>query len=334
MAGFPCDFSTSLAGMKIHPAGRQINDDKSDGGIKSTAVMAAFLIQRHPPAHHPLQENGSVVGRGTAATVRIEEPSISREHARILYQSGKWRIMDLGSANGTLLNNMPVKGMEVLHDGDVLRLGNATFEFSSGAQHGDSPDTLGCPTFLNAPELRQVVMLVADLKGFTPLSTQLAPVVLATAVRYWCRECQRILESHSAKLDKFIGDCAFAWWNWNTVTTRSQAVMAARALLAIAPPPESVLDCGVALHCGEVALCRMPDASFTLLGAEVNTTFRIEALTRQLKHRVLVSRAFVKDGTDSNSSYSDCGQHFLKGLSLPLDILALNLTPPEGEPEV
>lgn len=299
--------------------------------MEVAALMAARLIQSHPPTEHPLEESGSVVGRGATATVRIAEPSLSREHARILHQSGNWRIMDLGSANGTLLNNMPVRGMQCLRDGDILRLGNVVFEFTSSEQDAVHGAATGQATILNAPEIRQVVMLVADLKGFTPLSSRLAPEVLAAAVRYWCAECQVILESHGARLDKFIGDCAFAWWSCNTAAARSQAVAAARALLAIAPPPEALMECGVALHCGDAAFCRMPDASFTLLGAEVNTTFRMEALTRQLKRPVLVSRAFAVDGSGPSASFTDCGRHSLKGLPLPLDILALNLNQQESE---
>lgn len=279
--------------------------------------MTARLIQLSPPAEYPLDGSGTLIGRGLTAAVRVQDPSISREHARILRKAGVWQILDLGSANGTLVNEMPVRGMSRLEHGDTVRLGAVKFKFQrEGEALKDLADTLNPAgaTFLSVPESRQVVFLVADLKGFTPLSAKLAPPVLAAAVRYWCDQCRSIVEAHGAVLDKFIGDCAFAWWSGCGPEVRHQAVLAARALLAIPAPPEALLECGVALHCGEAALCRMPDASFTLLGSEVNATFRMESLTRQLGHHLLASGAFVENWPDPPCRFVECGQYQLKGI--------------------
>ncbi len=288
--------------------------------------MEACLVQFSPPTEHALLESGSVIGRGATALIRVDDPSISREHARILYQGGTWQIMDLGSANGTLVNEMPVRGVCRLINGDRLRLGNCQFLFHCG-EGGAAQDTLSGVTCLSLPETRQVVLLVADLKGFTRLSSQLASTDLASAVRFWCDECRRILVHHGAVLDKFIGDCAFAWWPGRGSVMREQAVRAGRALLEIPPPPGVILECGVALHCGEAALCRMPDASFTLLGSEVNTAFRMESLTRQLGHPLLVSAAFCHDWPDAPFTFSECGAYPLKGLPEPVHVFAVLLDP-------
>ncbi len=289
--------------------------------------MAACLIQISPPAEHPLVETGTVIGRAPSAGVRLLEPSISREHARILLHGDVWQIMDLGSANGTLVNGIPVRGMRRLAHGDRLRLGDQHFIFQCTASPEETAPPSSGATFISAPQSRQVVLLVADLKGFTPLSSRLSPSVLAGAMRYWCDECRRILEHHGAVLDKFIGDCAFAWWSGSGPMVREQAVRAALALLRIAPPPEALLECGVALHCGEAALCRMPDASFTLLGSEVNTTFRMESLTRKTGHPLLASHAFVEDWPGAPFAFEDAGCHPLKGLPSPVQVYGV--TAPE-----
>ena len=286
--------------------------------------MQAILIQLSPPMEHVLIETGTVIGRGVSAAVRVDDASISREHARIIRQGDSWQIMDLGSANGSLVNDMPARGVCRLQNGDRIRLGGKTFQFHCGEQSVPSDPSTSGATFISCPESRQVVVLVADLKGFTPLSSRLPPAVLASAVRYWCDEARRIVISQGGVLDKFIGDCAFAWWPGAGPAPREQAVHAARALLAIPPPPDALLECGVALHCGEAALCRLPDSSFTLLGAEVNTAFRMESLTRQVGHSLVVSAAFTADWPDAPFRFSECGRYPLKGLPQPVSVFTID----------
>ncbi len=67
----------------------------------------------------------------------IDDPALSRQHARIRYEDGVFVIYDLASANGTLLNNQPVQRAE-LHNGDRLQLGQTHFAFM---QVVNSPDT-------------------------------------------------------------------------------------------------------------------------------------------------------------------------------------------------
>jgi two-component system cell cycle response regulator len=69
------------------------------------------------------------IGRSTRAHVLISDPSVSREHARIVYQYGAFYIEDTGSQNGTLLAGRRVTRAE-LRDGDLLQFGQrATFRF-------------------------------------------------------------------------------------------------------------------------------------------------------------------------------------------------------------
>jgi diguanylate cyclase (GGDEF)-like protein len=67
----------------------------------------------------------SFVGRGQVASVRLNDDGISRKHARLVQSSGEVMIEDLDSANGTVVNGVPVK-MQILKDGDKIRLGSTT----------------------------------------------------------------------------------------------------------------------------------------------------------------------------------------------------------------
>jgi two-component system cell cycle response regulator len=67
-----------------------------------------------------------VVGRASNANIRLNDDGISRRHARIFGEGGKYLIEDLGSANGTLVNGLRIGGRHVLEDGDKIRLGPTT----------------------------------------------------------------------------------------------------------------------------------------------------------------------------------------------------------------
>jgi two-component system cell cycle response regulator len=67
----------------------------------------------------------SVVGRGRACAIRIDEPIISREHARVRRVGSAYLIDDLGSRNGTFVNGAPVKTQE-LAEGDRVSFGSQT----------------------------------------------------------------------------------------------------------------------------------------------------------------------------------------------------------------
>ena len=63
-----------------------------------------------------------MVGRHDACDVVLDHPTVSRQHARLLFRDGKWIVHDLRSTNGTSVNGIPVGRCE-LRPGDRLALG-------------------------------------------------------------------------------------------------------------------------------------------------------------------------------------------------------------------
>lgn len=63
-----------------------------------------------------------LIGRHHACDVVVDDLSVSRHHARLVFRDGKWIIRDLRSTNGTLLNGEPI-GRSELRPGDLLTLG-------------------------------------------------------------------------------------------------------------------------------------------------------------------------------------------------------------------
>src|SRR6185295_5522853 len=71
-----------------------------------------------------------IVGRSSRAHVHIAEPSVSREHARIVYEYGAYYVVDGGSQNGTSVAGRRVLRAE-LRDGDLVQFGQrSTYRFS------------------------------------------------------------------------------------------------------------------------------------------------------------------------------------------------------------
>jgi len=81
----------------------------------------------------PLIIKSITIGRASSKAdweVSLQDPSVSRPHARLELIDTNWMLYDLGSANGTLVNGTPVneKG-RVLRDGDVITFGSTVALF-------------------------------------------------------------------------------------------------------------------------------------------------------------------------------------------------------------
>lgn len=84
----------------------------------------------------PLLLDTVVIGRATKKAtweVLIQDPSVSRPHARLENRDNRWYLSDLNSSNGTAVNNHPVNGQaQQLEDGDTITLGGSILLFRSG----------------------------------------------------------------------------------------------------------------------------------------------------------------------------------------------------------
>ncbi len=77
---------------------------------------------------YPLNQGSTLVGRDPGLDITINEDSVSRRHAELIYDGNSLQVMDLGSTNGTFINDVPVKNKTASH-GDVIRFGNIIFKY-------------------------------------------------------------------------------------------------------------------------------------------------------------------------------------------------------------
>ncbi len=68
------------------------------------------------------------IGRSPDNTISLEDPLVSRHHARVSCQDGIWSVEDLGSANGVVFNGNRVDKM-ILTSEDTFQIGETTFRF-------------------------------------------------------------------------------------------------------------------------------------------------------------------------------------------------------------
>lgn len=97
-----------------------------------------------------LAEADITVGRATTNDVVLSDAKASRTHARLAYSDSQWTLIDLGSANGTLVNGLPVVDRVSLQQGDVIRVGESTLLFETGTVIASGPMTIDTPTDLEA----------------------------------------------------------------------------------------------------------------------------------------------------------------------------------------
>ncbi len=76
------------------------------------------------PRNWKLGDGHHRIGRGTHSEVLLTDPSVSRSHAELTIEGDRVEVTDLGSRNGTWVNDQPARPTATLRMGDRLRLGN------------------------------------------------------------------------------------------------------------------------------------------------------------------------------------------------------------------
>jgi DNA-binding winged helix-turn-helix (wHTH) protein len=117
----------------VHGFGYAFQGTAAERGPAAASGTLCRLIWKGGRA--TLSEGEHLLGRDAEASVVLDSPSVSRRHARILVATGEATLEDLGSKNGTFLNDRRVGTPLALADGDKLRVGSVgmTFRILSSA---------------------------------------------------------------------------------------------------------------------------------------------------------------------------------------------------------
>jgi two-component system, cell cycle response regulator len=93
------------------------------------------LVQIHGPElgkKYILEEEEFTIGRDVKNNIVVDLDNVSRRHAKIVTRQGKSYVSDLGSTNGTYLNDQEVLEETPLRSGDYVKVGGSIFKFLSG----------------------------------------------------------------------------------------------------------------------------------------------------------------------------------------------------------
>jgi len=139
------------------------------------------LIMRSGPtpgAAFTLEGDQLTIGRDSTNEVVINDAEISRRHARLTFQGGKYVLEDLGSTNGTFVNGQRLAGPRVLKAGEVVSFGEQivlVFEVSTF----DPGATIASPRAAAVPSASRPVAppppAPAEYAGSVPASPMAAP---------------------------------------------------------------------------------------------------------------------------------------------------------------
>lgn len=122
--------------MIIFTALRIMNKDIKGGTKKKAQKKAVGLEIIEPGNSYNLKKGGVIplqgqitIGRKEENTFMLDDPYVSGKHARIYVKSGDYIIEDLGSTNGTLVNDVEINGKKYLETGDIIKIGSTVLKF-------------------------------------------------------------------------------------------------------------------------------------------------------------------------------------------------------------
>ncbi|MEM0907802.1 MAG: adenylate/guanylate cyclase domain-containing protein [Pseudomonadota bacterium] len=178
----------------------------------------------------------------------------------------------------------------------------------------------------------RAAILVADLRGFTHLSTQLPPEATADVINRYYDVVVPAIEARGGQVLKFIGDAVLA-------TFPAARLGDAGAILAALDASRAALDTkvdpyvngerrfpitfGIAVHFGEAVYGNVGSGDrldFTVIGRDVNVAARIAALCSRLGRNYLVSEAVAEVGRANGHLMTDAGSFDVRGLQQPLRV--------------
>jgi pSer/pThr/pTyr-binding forkhead associated (FHA) protein len=113
---------------------RGLNVDRTPpapkGGVATTPARQTILLVQ-PDGNKPFPyrlEGATTIGRAAECELRLEDTYVSQQHARIFDRGGNWYVEDLGSTNGTFVNEQKLVAPAMLTPGDTVRVGQTKVE--------------------------------------------------------------------------------------------------------------------------------------------------------------------------------------------------------------
>jgi pSer/pThr/pTyr-binding forkhead associated (FHA) protein len=102
-------------------------------GQKESVMAALVILIDGNEIEYPLADEPMLIGRHPDCAITIAAPSVSGQHAKIQGKDGLFVLEDVGSRNGTFVNDQRIEGRVELHHDDSLQFGSTTARFLAPA---------------------------------------------------------------------------------------------------------------------------------------------------------------------------------------------------------
>ncbi|OKO78707.1 adenylate/guanylate cyclase domain-containing protein [Bradyrhizobium sp. NAS96.2] len=177
-------------------------------------------------------------------------------------------------------------------------------------------------------------IMICDLRDFTRISDSWPRDDVIDLLNDYFDAMSEPIARHGGEILKFIGDGLLAIFPLSepkACANLLHAVSEAREAMAALSERNSMMgrapmNYGIGVHVGDVMYGNIGSRSrldFTVIGPAVNMASRLEALTKQLKKNVLLSRAFA-DLVEHDFALEHVGEHQVRGFSEPIELFAYN----------
>ena len=102
----------------------RISQEQILGRVQAPTSAALLDLWGRP---HQLDAHSRIGRQIEERGVAVLEPSVSRNHAELVFENGHWTIKDLGSANGTFVEDKLIDAPTIVHPGNWIRFGHIAF---------------------------------------------------------------------------------------------------------------------------------------------------------------------------------------------------------------
>lgn len=155
----------------------------------SQSPSGPALSIRHTGQIFHLTKEPVTIGRQEGNTIVLADPQASRHHATISWQAGSYYVQDVGSANGTFVNERRIAAPQPLRDGQSIRMGNTVFDVQLPPAMPGPADTLAAypfdPSEPSSPAGRSPwpIILMALVAGIVVVGLAIAAILLLSGDR-------------------------------------------------------------------------------------------------------------------------------------------------------
>ena len=128
------DFQVAFDSEAEHDVAKQVNENRANTTlpIAATTKLVSSVLVLKTGERIELDGDTLKIGRQASCRVVFNDSNVSREHAQLRRTAEGWKILDLGSTNGTKINGLKISEEQLLVNGDDLSFGTsgARFEIS------------------------------------------------------------------------------------------------------------------------------------------------------------------------------------------------------------